>query len=141
MELALLIATWSKDPSTRVGAVVVGPDKEIRGTGYNGFPRGIDDDIAARWERPIKYNFIEHAERNCIYNASLYGVSLRGCSLYISYPPCTECARAIIQSGIKEVFYMNPMAGANIPGWRDSVRLSFDMFDEAGIKHAELGID
>ena len=76
MNLAKMIATWSKDTSTKVGCVIIGPDKEIRSTGYNGFPRGVDDTIAKRKERPAKYKFTEHAERNAIYNASLFGASV-----------------------------------------------------------------
>ena len=69
MDVAKLVATWSKDTSTKVGAVVVGPDKEIRSTGYNGLVRGVDDNIPERMERPTKYDFFEHAERNAVYNA------------------------------------------------------------------------
>ena len=69
MELAKLVATWSKDTSTKTGAVIVGPDKEIRATGYNGFVRGVDDDVFERFERPTKYDFFEHAERNAVYTA------------------------------------------------------------------------
>ena len=103
MEMAELIATWSKDASTKVGAVVVGENKEIRSTGYNGMVRGIDDNIPERSERPIKYDFFEHAERNAVYNACLIGASLKGCVIYVTAMPCPDCARAIIQSGIKMV--------------------------------------
>ena len=81
MEVARLIATWSKDPNTKTGAIVVGPDREIRATGYNGLVRGVNDDIPERMERPTKYDFFEHAERNAVYNACLTGTSLKGCSL------------------------------------------------------------
>ena len=103
MELAFLISTWSKDTSTKTGALVVGPDREIRATGYNGLVRGVDDNIPERMERPTKYDFFEHAERNAIYNACLTGTSLKGCTLYATHSPCTDCARAIIQAGIKTV--------------------------------------
>ena len=79
MELAKLVATWSKDTSTKTGAVIVGPDKEIRATGYNGFVRGVDDDVFERFERPTKYDFFEHAERNAVYNACLCGTCVKGC--------------------------------------------------------------
>ena len=81
MELAKLVATWSKDTSTKTGAVIVGPDKEIRATGYNGFVRGVDDDVFERFERPTKYDFFEHAERNAVYNACLCGTCVKGCVL------------------------------------------------------------
>ena len=87
MEVARLIATWSKDPNTKTGAIVVGPDREIRATGYNGLVRGVNDDIPERMERPTKYDFFEHAERNAVYNACLTGTSLKGCVLYATHPP------------------------------------------------------
>ena len=108
MDIAKLISTWSKDTSTKTGAVIVGPDKEIRATGYNGFVRGVDDDVFERFERPTKYDFFEHAERNAIYNACLCGTSVKGCVLYATHFPCTDCTRAIIQSGIKLVV-TNPL--------------------------------
>ncbi|MBR2285873.1 MAG: dCMP deaminase family protein [Alphaproteobacteria bacterium] len=141
MELALHISTWSKDPSTKVGCIVVGPDKEIRSQGYNGFPRGVNDDVEYRQLRPTKYAFYEHAERNAIYNACSFGASLRGCTLYVTMPPCADCARAIIQSGIKQVYFLTPEIDAAKPqtaNWRDTVVNSFEMFREAGVKTAEL---
>ena len=96
MDVAELVRTWSKDPSTKVGAVVVGPDREIRSTGYNGLVRGVDDNKPERLERPTKYDFFEHAERNAVYNACLIGASLKGCVIYVTAMPCPDCARAII---------------------------------------------
>ena len=97
----------SKDRSTKVGCVIVGPQHEIRTTGFNGFCRGVDDDIDSRHERPEKYLWTEHAERNAIYNAARNGIVTESCSIYIvaSKPVgvCSDCARAIIQSGIKSV--------------------------------------
>ena len=142
MELALHISTWSKDPSTKVGCIVVGPDKEIRSQGYNGFPRGVDDGAAYRQIRPTKYAFYEHAERNAVYNAVLIGASLRGCTLYVTMPPCSDCARAIIQSGIKQVYFMAPpREDANVQtagNWRETISSSFEMFSEAGVQTFEL---
>ena len=139
MEVANLISTWSKDTSTKTGAIVVGPDKEIRATGYNGFCRGVDDDVIERLERPTKYDFFEHAERNAIYNACLTGVSLKGCVLYATHAPCTDCARAIIQSGIKTVV-TNELDLTNAPTgtWRDKLEYSAQMFKEAGIEYIVL---
>src|SRR5690349_7537513 len=99
MELALLVGSWSKDRSRQVGCVVVGPDNEIRSTGYNGFPREVDDSVEARHVKPAKYRWTEHAERNAIYNACLIGTPLKGCKMYLSWFPCMDCARAIAQSG------------------------------------------
>ena len=143
MDIAQLISTWSKDTSTKLGCVVIGPDKEIRTTGYNGFPRGVNDRITSRLGRPTKYKFTEHAERNAIYNASLYGASLKDCVMYVTYPPCVDCARGIIQSGIREVIYLDMPKdkSQNIPGWRDDLQISFAMFDEAGVLYKSIGVN
>ncbi len=105
MLLAHEIAHWSKESGRRVGAVIVGPDREIRSTGFNGFPRGVRDDIPERHSRETgaKYLWSSHAERNAIYNAARIGVSVKGCVMYVPWYPCVECAKAIIQSGISEV--------------------------------------
>ena len=140
MELARLIASWSKDPNTKTGAVVVGPDREIRATGYNGLVRGVNDDIPERMERPTKYDFFEHAERNAVYNACLTGTSLKGCVLYATHPPCTDCARAIIQSGIKTVITRELETRKDISGqtWRDKLDYSRQMFEESGVAYIVL---
>ncbi len=136
MELAELVKTWSKDPSTKVGAVVVGPDREIRSTGYNGLVRGVDDNKSERMERPTKYDFFEHAERNAVYNACLIGATLKGCVIYVTSMPCPDCARAIIQSGIKMVVTrrLEPDPAAPTGTWRDKLVYSEEMFREAGVK-------
>lgn len=136
MEVAELVKTWSKDPSTKVGAVVVGPDREIRSTGYNGLVRGVNDNKPERLERPTKYDFFEHAERNAVYNACLIGASLKGCVIYVTSMPCPDCARAIIQSGIKMVVTHKFEADSNAPSgtWRDKLVYSEEMFREAGVE-------
>ena len=136
MEVADLVATWSKDTSTKVGAIVVGPDREIRSTGYNGIVRGVSDEIPERLERPTKYDFTEHAERNAVYNACLIGASLKGCVIYVTAMPCPDCARAIIQSGIKMVVTRKVKIDENSPvgTWRDKLVYSEQMFTEAGIE-------
>lgn len=93
----------SKDPHTKVGCVIVGLDKEIRTTGFNGFCRGVFELDPSRWERPEKYFWVEHAERNAIYNAARVGINLINCIAYVQILPCVECAKALIQSGIKVV--------------------------------------
>ena len=137
MELAELVATWSKDPSTKTGAVVVGPDKEIRATGYNGLVRGVNDNVSERMERPTKYDFFEHAERNAIFNACLTGTQLKGCTIFCTLTPCTDCARAIIQAGIKEVVTYEYELSDNDPKntWRDKLNYSAEMFAEAGVNY------
>lgn len=106
MGMAHLSAMRSKDPSTQVGACIVTPSKKVVGLGYNGFPTGINDDDFP-WEKhdeydQSKYAYVVHAELNAILNAT---TSLQGCSMYVSLFPCNECAKAIIQSGIKTLIY------------------------------------
>ena len=131
LEAAKFFASWSKDRSTQVGAVVVGNKKEIRAIGYNGFPRGVDDDIDARHERPIKYEYTEHAERNAVFNACYTGTSLDGCSIYVTHLPCADCARAIIQSGITTVVVdsQNTLRKE----WEEKNQVANIMFQEARI--------
>lgn len=127
--LASHISQWSKDPSTKVGCVVVGPDREIRSTGFNGFPRGIEDQIERLADRALKYPLICHAEENAIMHAARIGVALKGCIAYVTWPPCTRCARSLIQAGIREVVYPDC---ASIPDrWREDFELSSAMFAEA----------
>ena len=107
MSVAVLAAMRSKDPNTQVGACIVGEDKRIISTGYNGFPRGCSDDDFP-WDREgeeTKYPFVVHAELNAILNAG--GRNVNGATLYVGLFPCNECAKAIIQAGIKEVVYLS----------------------------------
>lgn len=127
----------SKDRSTRVGAVVVDPDLNIRISGYNGMPRGIDDDVDKRHERPTKYLWMSHAEENCIAQAARIGVSLKGCTLILtSLFPCTTCARLIIQSGIKRV--LAPQITDN-SRWDDQGVVALEMLLEAGVEVVYYG--
>ena len=132
LELANHISSWSKDPSTKVGCVVVGADREIRSTGFNGFPRGIEDSEDRLADREEKYPLICHAEENAIMHAARVGVSLKDCTAYVTLPPCTRCARSLIQAGIVEVVY----AGTDdIPErWMEDFTRSTNMMKEAGIK-------
>ena len=130
MGVALLASQRSKDPSTRVGACVIDKENRILSTGYNGFPQGCSDDEFP-WNRDealgdTKYQYVVHAELNAILNAS--GKSLSGATLYVGLFPCNECAKAIIQSGIKEIIYMSDKY-ANA----DNVICSKRMLSAAGI--------
>lgn len=136
LDVADLVASWSKDRSTKVGAVIVGEAGQILATGYNGFPRGVDDDIDERHERPHKYAWTEHAERNAIYNAARSGVPLIGSTLYVPWHPCADCSRGVIQSGIGSVF----MATGVMPDrWRVSCEIGAEMFLEAGVEVDWIG--
>lgn len=134
LRLADDVAQKSKDRSTKVGAVIVGPDNEIRSIGYNGFPRGVNDDIDSRHERPAKYMYVEHAERNAIFNAVRAGICVKGCKLYLNFAPypCCDCTRAVIQSGIVEII----TSSVDFPGignWAESLRVGGEMLRETGV--------
>jgi len=162
--MADLVAQWSKDPSTKCGAVIVGEDNEVLATGFNGFPRGVaeterlmvglddhDDHegdgyvttLNDRWERPGKYEWVEHAERNAIYNAAGAGVRLKGATMYFNYSVdkiCNDCAKAIIQSRIARVVGVNrawPGKGKYAEG-QDEGR---HMLKEAGVVMENVDAD
>ena len=131
LKSALFLAeNRSKDRSTKVGAIIIGDDNERLTDGYNGFPRKINDDIDSRHERPVKYFYAEHAERNAIYNAARNGIRLKDSTLYVTGTPCSDCARAIIQSGIKRVVSLTIDLDSR-KDWGDSMRKSLEMFEEA----------
>ena len=133
MGVAMLAALRSKDPSTQVGACIVSPDNIIISTGYNGMPKGCSDD-AFPWGREgaeTKYPFVVHAELNAILNAN--GRDLRGSRIYVSLFPCNECAKAIIQSGVKEVYYLSDKYADSL-GTMASKR----MLDAAGVTYTRL---
>lgn len=130
IDICLDISKRSKDRSTRVGCVIVGKYNIPLAMGYNGIPRDCDDDVDARHERPNKYFFFEHGERNAIYNAARMGHALDGARLYIPAPPCADCARAIIQSGINEVV----CASLIVPmRFRESCQAAMEMLNEAKV--------
>ena len=129
--MAALVSYWSKDRSTRVGCVIVGEAGQVLSTGYNGFPRGIDDDAAERHARPAKYLWTEHAERNAVYNAARTGVSLLGSSLYLPWFPCADCARAVIQSGIAVIVVQK--AKRDDTHWDETLSVAEEMLAEAGV--------
>ena len=133
LDLAKQISTWSKDPSTKVGAVVVGSKGQILSQGYNGFPRGISDLNSRLVNKEVKHSYVVHAELNAIYNASYNGVSLDGATLYVSgLPICSECTKGIIQVGIKHVVMWNKDYPEK---WMKSFYNSREMLKEAGIAH------
>lgn len=125
-------ASASKDRSTKVGALIIGPDDEPRSAGYNGFPRGINDDLDERHERPAKYLWTIHAERNAIDNAARAGIATKGCKIYVpALFPCPQCAGSIINAGITEVITCEP--DFDRPTYGDQFRVSVAMFAEAGV--------
>ncbi|MSR44606.1 MAG: dCMP deaminase family protein [Phycisphaerales bacterium] len=130
LDLAGRIATWSKDPSRGVGAVIVSPTKQILSTGFNGLPQGIADH-PERLERPTKYDLVCHAELNAILQCARNGVSPQGCTLYSTFSPCVQCALAVIQAGIAEVVTYEVAGGDE--HWQRSLALARELFDEAGV--------
>ena len=133
MGIAMLAARRSKDPSTQVGACIVSPEDIIISTGYNGMPKGCSDDVFP-WDREgeeTKYPYVVHAELNAILNAN--GRDLRGSRLYVALFPCNECAKAIIQSGIREVIYLSDKYSDTMLNL-----VSKRMLDAAGVKYTQL---
>ncbi|MBI9095083.1 MAG: dCMP deaminase family protein [Sphaerochaeta sp.] len=135
MGVAVLSSMRSKDPNTQVGACIVNQDHKIVGVGYNGFPIGVSDDEIP-WEREgdwldTKYPYVCHAELNAILNS--ISNSLKGCSLYVGLFPCNECAKAIIQSGIKEVIFLSDKYAQE-----DNTKASKRMFDQTGVTYRQL---
>ena len=138
LEKAKEISQNSKDKSTKVGCVIV-KDNNVISSGYNKFPKGVREDIPERFERPLKYSVTEHAEREAVFHAAKNGIALEGSTLYLSStmsgPPCADCTRAIIESGIKRIV---GSIGDDDPSqwearWKDSMMISMDMLKEAGI--------
>ena len=135
INLAAQIALWSKDPSRKIGAVAVGSKGQVLSQGYNGFPRGISDDDTMYQNKVTKYQRVVHAEMNCIYNATYNGTSLDGATLYIhGLPVCSECAKGIIQVGIKRV--VTKEIDDSMPErWVESTQLTKQMFEESGVTY------
>jgi dCMP deaminase len=132
INLARHIGGWSKDRSRKVGCVIVGPSNEIRSIGYNGFVRGADDENEDHHDRPAKYDWTEHAERNAIYHAAMLGTPLRGCRMYLAWFPCVDCARAIVQCGLEELIAEEPDLGD--PRWGEAFKVSLQLLTEADIR-------
>ena len=135
INIAEQVKLKSKDIKTQIGVVIVGKDNEIVSTGYNSFPRGINDDVEERQERPEKYFWFEHAERNAIYNAARIGVSTKDCTLYLSHWfPCADCARGIINAGITKIYCERPDSNNKSSSFTESFKRSEEMLLEAGVE-------
>jgi dCMP deaminase len=125
LDLCEHVATWSKDPSTKLGSVIVDDKKRILSVGYNGFPRGVTDHEERYNDRPTKYLFVAHAERNALDNAPMM---VDNCTMYVTLLPCNECAKSIIQKGITTVVTYQPEREDTF-NWNTTLA----MFDEAGV--------
>ena len=129
VELARQVALWSKDPSTKVGAVLVRPDFSVASVGFNGFPRGVDDSEERLNDRPTKLMMTVHGEMNAILNAH---ERLNGYTLYVTpFAPCSSCAAMIIQAGIEEVIIDQRTKPRE--SWHESIEVGRHMFEEADV--------
>ena len=135
LEIAQLISTWSKDPSTQIAAIAV-KDKRLIATGYNGFPRNIKD-LNDRWSnKEEKYKYVVHAEMNCIYNANYHNQSLKGSTMYVvGLPVCHECAKGIVQVGVTRVVTHYDKLPLK---WSKSNSITEKIFKEAGVKYDKV---
>ena len=135
IELAYKVSEWSKDPSTKIGCVVVGNKGQVLAQGYNGFPRGIEDSEERLDNRETKLKYVVHGEMNAIYNACYNGTSLEGSTMYVTgLPTCSDCAKGVIQVGIKRVVWPKELENVE-ERWKESIKLTMSMFDEAGVKY------
>lgn len=137
-EVAKTFAKRSKDRSTKVGCVIVDATNRIKSVGYNGFPRGVDDEKEILHERPTKYLATVHAEANAIAAAASMGISLTGCAAYVTLPPCAQCAGLLLNAGVRELNTLLPekwvenKSDERVKMWIDSFRLSLSFFKEVG---------
>jgi dCMP deaminase len=130
LSMAELVASWSKDPSTQVGCVIVNSDRIVIGVGYNGFPRGVCDCEERLNDRPVKYLMVQHAEANALTNAA---APVSGSTVYVTHAPCANCTGLLIQSGVKRI-YTRPTPEGLAERLKDSYDASRLMLKEAGIK-------
>lgn len=130
LNIAHEVSSWSKDPSTKVGALLV-VDRRIISSGYNGFPSGFDDDISRYVNRDMKLALTIHAEVNAIINSAKNGSSTKGSTLYVTFPPCVACSTSIVQSGVTRIV-CPPVASAP-ERWADNFTLGRNILLEAGI--------
>ncbi len=142
--MAYLVSMRSKDLSTRVGAVIVGSDNEVRSTGYNGLPRNINDCYERYKDKNFKSLASNHAEESAIIACARIGVQTKGCTIYTTWQPCAMCSKIIIQAGIVRVVFDKKFPG-NDPtlqeDWEYSMQISYDMLQEAGIEVASIDKD
>tara|TARA_R100000734_G_C3235582_1_gene42019 strand:+ start:69 stop:518 length:450 start_codon:yes stop_codon:yes gene_type:complete len=137
INLAKEISTWSKDPSTKVGCIAVGEHGQVLSQGYNGFPRNFPDTNENYTDREKKYNYIIHAEMNCIYHATYNGISLQNSTFFIyGLHVCSECAKGLCQVGVKHVIAKD--IGFNNQRWKSSCNLAAEIFFQQGVKYERL---
>jgi dCMP deaminase len=142
LNLAKEVSSWSKDTSTKTGAIIMTLDGDPVSHGWNGIPPNVMDDVDTRLERPLKYRYFEHAERNAIYGATM--ADLSNCVIYCTHYPCADCARGIIRKRIKYVVVDSKYGRKGVTGfnarWEDSFGDSEIMFNEAGVTVIEVDL-
>lgn len=131
LRIAEEVRLWSKDPGTKVGCVLVN-QRRIVSTGYNGFPQTISDDPERYIDREYKLSVTVHAEANAILNAAKNGTKVQGSTLYVTFPPCSQCASAIIQAGVAQIVCPDPASAPE--RWRSNFQAANNLFYEAGVK-------
>jgi dCMP deaminase len=135
LRLAQEVASWSIDPSTKVGCVLV-RNRRVVSTGYNGFPKNISDNFERLMDREKKYEITVHAEVNAVTTAALHGVSTEGCNAYVTFSPCSHCAAVLINAGIQEVYVVG---GSIIPDrWLSNFITASNLLAEAGVLYKVL---
>jgi len=133
LKMAKDIADWSKDDSTKVGAVITRDDGRPVSWGFNGMPMGINDDVPERHVRPYKYKWMAHAERNALDFAP--GGDLDGCVMFVTFSPCSECAKSIIQRKIKKLVVDENFTADKMPErWQEDMKVAVEMLKEAGVE-------
>jgi len=143
LDMAMHVSKWSKDTSSQVGVVIVGDHNRLLSIGYNGLPRGCNDDSKVNPGRhesgnPTKYHWYEHAERNAIYNAAAEGIALRDSTMFAPNAACCDCARAVVQSGIRRFIYYNDGPFFEREDWVGRLNVALQIFAESGV--AAIGI-
>lgn len=140
LELAKTVASWSKDDSTKVGAVITTATGKPISWGFNGMPMGIDDEVPERMERPLKYKWMCHAERNAIDLASQ--ADLSDCIMFVTFSPCPSCAQSIIQKGIRTIVVDAEYTAEKMPErWQTDMAIATEMFNEAGVEIIAINLN
>lgn len=134
--LAAHISSWSKDPSSQVGAVITDGNRIIS-LGYNGFAAGVNDTAERLEDRACKLNLTIHAEENAMIFAKR---DLSGCTVYVTHPPCPRCASKLVQEEVKRIVFISPSADF-LSRWSDDIELSYQMYEEAGIEHVAYELE
>lgn len=132
LDVARLVSNWSKDPGTRIGAVLV-HERRILATGYNGIPQGIHDDLLLHVERSVKLAYTIHAEINALLNAAKYGISTNNTTIYITADPCVDCCKALIQAGVKRIVVPKQLDFDFDKRWQGNLELARTLLSEVSI--------